>query len=316
MKSNQQCTSHIMMVRPANFGFNPETAESNAFQVNDQSLSTEQIKLKAIEEFDTFVYDLTSKGIHVEVIDDTEQPYTPDAVFPNNWITFHEDGSVITYPMQAVARRKERRDDILYELGQKYDLRMRYYLEFAEENQKYLEGTGSLILDRVNKIAYACLSPRTDAALLDKFCAITGYRSCLFHSSDEQGQDIYHTNVMMAMGDQFVVICMDSVKDESEKEMLYNQFSETEKDVIELTMAQMNSFAGNMLQLRNDQGQTFLIMSEQAFNSLRADQVERIRQYTQILYTPLYTIEKYGGGSARCMMAEIFLPLKKEINID
>lgn len=310
MKSNKQCTNHIMMVRPANFGFNPETAESNAFQVNDQSLSPEQIKLKAIEEFDTFVYDLNSKGIHVEVIEDKPEPYTPDAVFPNNWITFHEDGSVITYPMQALARRKERRDDILYQLGQKFDLHMRYYLEFAEESDLYLEGTGSMIFDRVHKIVYACLSPRTDASLVEKFCNITGYKSCLFHASDEHDQDIYHTNVMMAVGDQFVVICMDTIKDDQEKQMLYNIFQKTSKDVIELTMGQMNSFAGNMLQLCNDHGQTFLVMSEQAFNSLRADQVERIRQYTQILYTPLYTIEKYGGGSARCMMAEIFLPLK------
>jgi hypothetical protein len=308
--SNIQCTNQLMMVRPKNFGFNPETADSNAFQTNDRSLSPAEIKQKAVEEFDLMVYQLEAKGISIHVIEDSDEPVTPDAVFPNNWITFHEDGSIITYPMQALARRKERRDDIIYRLADTFKIEQRYYLEFAEEVGLFLEGTGSLIFDRVHKLAYACISPRTDKDLLERFCAITGYRPIVFEAVDQHGQQIYHTNVMMAMGDHFVVICLDSVHIPEERAMLETLFQKTGKDIIDLTMDQMNAFAGNMLQVSNDRGQTFLIMSEQAYNVLRADQVDQIKQYTQILHSPIYTIEKYGGGSARCMMAEIFLPLK------
>jgi len=310
MSNNKQCTSHILMVRPSHFGFNPETAASNSFQTNDLSMSSEEIKRKAVEEFDTFVYALRSKGIHVHIAQDTDEPVTPDAVFPNNWITFHEKGYLITYPMQAAARRLERRDDIIYSLAEKFKILKRYYLEFNEAEGRYLEGTGSMIFDRDNKIVYACLSPRTDLQLLNSFCDITGYTPCVFYSYDQNDQEVYHTNVMMTMGDQFVVICLDSVKKKEEREHLLLLFKQTNKQVIELTMEQMNAFAGNMLQLRNDQGHTFLVMSEQAYNALRADQVEQIRMFTSILHAPIYTIEKYGGGSARCMMAEVFLPLK------
>lgn len=310
MNGYKQSTSHVMMIRPIAFGFNPQTADSNAFQTNDGSLSIEEIRKKAIEEFDTFSSDLLNKGVNVFIVDDTVNDETPDAVFPNNWITTHEDGSIITYPMESPLRRLERRDDIIYKLSDKYVVKRRHYLEFYENENLFLEGTGSMIFDRLNQIVYACKSSRTDQIVLNEFCQITGYRPVLFSSVDAMGQSIYHTNVMMAMGDEFVVICMESVKDQEEKTMLYDIFNKTGKDVIELTPEQVNSFAGNMLQVLNDRGQRIMVMSEQAYNSLRADQIERIRQYAQILFAPLYTIENYGGGSARCMIAEIFLPEK------
>lgn len=308
-----QTTHHIMMVRPANFGFNTETAESNAFQTFDDSEDPEFIKEKAIVEFDTFVNDLRTRGIKVHVIEDTISPVKPDAVFPNNWITFHEDGSIVTYHMQAEVRRLERRDDIIYELSKDFELSKRFYMEQAERSDIFLEGTGSLILDRVYKIAYACLSPRTDNFLLNTFCENMGYQKAVFHAVDGDGKQIYHTNVMMALGEDFVVICMDSIPDSQEKEELLYMFEKTGKEVIPISLAQMNSFAGNMLQVRNETGETYLVMSEQAFNALRADQIETIRSFTQILHVPIYTIEKYGGGSARCMMAEIFLPEKEKL---
>jgi hypothetical protein len=313
MSISEQTSSHILMLRPANFGFNPETAESNAFQSQDQSMNPEEIRKRAVEEFDTFVNMLRGKFIHVHVYEDTEIPVKPDAIFPNNWVTFHEDGSVITYPMEAKTRRLERREDILLDLASKFDLICRYYLEPVENENRYLEGTGSMVFDRINKIVYACRSSRTDLSVLKKFAAITGYSTVSFSAVDKRNHPVYHTNVMMAIGDEFVVVCLESVSIAEERTFLNDLFSKTGKEVIEITLDQMDSFAGNMLQVKNDEGQQFLIMSEQAYNSLRADQVDQIKQFSQIISPPLYTIEKYGGGSARCMMAEIFLPVKKSI---
>ncbi len=310
MNGHEQSTSYILMVRPEAFGYNPQTAESNAFQSNDGALTNEEIRNKAREEFDTFATDLSNKGVNVMVIKDTHEPETPDAVFPNNWITTHEDGTIITYPMEAPLRRLERRDDVIYTCAEKFVVKKRHYLEFYEDDQKYLEGTGSMIFDRANKIVYSCRSTRTHPMVLNEFCQITGYRPVVFSAVDGNNHPIYHTNVMMAMGDEFVVICMESIKTEEERSRLYEIFSSTGKDVIEITFEQVNSFAGNMLQVLNSRNQRIMVMSEQAYNSLRADQIERIRQYAQILYSPLYTIENYGGGSARCMIAEIFLPEK------
>jgi len=312
MKHSKQVTSHILMIRPASFGFNVETATSNAFQQNDQTMDKLEIRKKAIDEFDTFIQTLQSKFINVHVFEDTVSPEKPDAVFPNNWITFHDDGSVVTFPMEALARRQERRDDIIYVLGEKFNIKRRFYLEFFEQEAKFLEGTGSLILDRENKIAYACSSSRTDESVLDEFCRIFDYKKYVFQATDRNHREIYHTNVMMALGVDFVVICLESISDSSQRDYISRIFDRTGKAIIEITFEQMEHFAGNMLQVCNDQGQPYLVMSEQAFNSLRADQVEHIRQYTQILSSPLYTIEKFGGGSARCMMGEIFLPLKTQ----
>ena len=298
------------MVRPANFGFNEETAASNAFQSKDDQLNAATASKKAIAEFDAFVEKLRSKGINIIVAEDTVNPVKPDAVFPNNWVTFHQNGTIITYPMLSKTRRKERRDDIIENLMADYFIGKKIELESYEEDEIILEGTGSLILDRANRLAYACLSPRTSPELLNRFCEIADYEPVAFHSVDGNGQEIYHTNVMMALGETFVVICLDTVQDESERGLLLQKFKETQKELVEITYDQMMHFAGNMLQVRNEKGATFLVMSEQAFQSLRKDQIAQIEKHTKILYSPIPTIETLGGGSVRCMMAEVFLPPK------
>jgi hypothetical protein len=306
-ESLKQTTNNLLMVRPANFGFNEQTAESNTFQNEDSGLSSQLIKQKAIDEFDEFVAVLKAKGINVHVIEDTLVPVKPDAVFPNNWVSFHQNGAVITYPILAPIRRLERRQDIIENLKSHFTIKREHHLEFFEGKNKFLEGTGSMILDRVNKIAYACISPRTDASLLEEFCLMTDYDKIQFTAVDKDDIEIYHTNVMMAIGETFVVICLDALKIEKEKEILLNSFSKTNKEIIEITFDQVLAFAGNMLQVRNDDGDTFLVMSEQAFLSLTEAQVQKISKHTNILYSPINTIETIGGGSARCMMAEIFL---------
>ena len=311
MTRNPQTTSNILMVRPANFGFNDQTAESNSFQTQDSSLNIQEIKSKALTEFDDFVSKLLSAGVNVIVAEDTDEPVKPDAVFPNNWVTFHEDGTIITYPMQSPARRLERDEAILNQIIEQFELKKRKHLEHFEDSNRYLEGTGSMILDRANKIVYACLSPRTDGLLLEKFCELTGYKNIVFHAVDNQGQDIYHTNVMMALGETFVVICLESIKDVSERQNLLNSFKITGKELIEISYEQMKAFAGNMLQVRNDKEETMLVMSQRAYESLNADQIKAIKRHTNILYSPINTIETYGGGSTRCMMAEVFLPLRQ-----
>jgi hypothetical protein len=305
-----QTSAHIMMVRPANFGFNPETAVNNAFQNTSVGLSNDELKLIAIKEFDNFVAKLQSHGVHVYVMQDGELPPKPDAVFPNNWISFHDDGSIITYPMFAPLRRLERDYRFVETLNDTFLITHKYHLEYYEEQDVYLEGTGSMIFDRPNKIVYACLSPRTDERLLDRFCEITGYEKVVFNSVDGEGQDIYHTNVMMAIGESFVVICMDTIRDEDEKQTLLNIFQNTNKEIIDITLDQMMQFAGNMLQVRNDAGDTFLVMSLTALQSLNTIQIHKIESYTKILAVDITNIETIGGGSARCMMAEVFLPIK------
>ncbi|MFK7949517.1 MAG: citrulline utilization hydrolase CtlX [Saprospiraceae bacterium] len=306
----KQTTSTILMVRPANFGFNAQTAVSNAFQHNDTSLSIKDIKELAVTEFDEFVKKLRSNGISIIVAQDSKSPVKPDAVFCNNWISTHENGTMILYPMLTENRRLERQSYVIDLIRNNYNVKR--YLDFSEHEDlgQILEGTGSMILDRVNRLVYACLSPRTDSELLNKFCEWAEYEKVVFHSVDSHGQEIYHTNVMMAMGDEFVVICMESIRDKAERKTLLNYFEKTEKTVIDLTMKQIEAFAGNMLQVENKDGKTFLVMSEQAYKSLKQDQIDLIEQFTTILYAPIYTIEKYGGGSARCMMAEVFLTKK------
>lgn len=299
-----------MMVRPANFGFNEETASNNAFQTNDTSLTSGEIQALAVKEFDALVATLTDHGIEVTVFEDSSDPVKPDAVFPNNWITSHPSGVLITYPMYAPIRRLERSQKIITNLEKRFEVQASFDFSHYEDEERFLEGTGSMILDRVNKLSYACLSPRTDMGILDKFCQLTGYKKVAFHSVDENNQDIYHTNVMMAMGDTFVVICMATIRDAREAALLAHNFEVTGKEVVDLSLAQMHAFAGNMLQVSNASGDTFLVMSEQAYQSLTDRQVRQIESHTSILYSPIPTIEKYGGGSVRCMMAELFLRKK------
>lgn len=299
------------MVRPANFGFNEETAASNAFQSRDGRLQPEDIRKNAIREFDAFVEQLRGAGVHVIVAADSAKPAKPDAVFPNNWATFHQEGFIVTYPMFAPVRRRERRRQVIDTvLREGFYSDHRVNLEFNEKINRFLEGTGSIIFDHQYRLAYACLSPRTDAGLLEELCRLLKYEQVVFHSVDAKGQDIYHTNVMMALGETFVVICLDTVRDPQERKMLEQKFGETKKEIVDITPDQMNAFAGNMLQLRNDRDETLLVMSEQAYRSLTPAQIATLERHTRLLHSPIDTIETYGGGSARCMIAEVFLPEK------
>ncbi len=299
------------MVRPANFAFNEETAASNAFQSRDGKLSAAEMRERAMQEFDGFVAQLRNAGVDVIVAEDTPTPVKTDAVFPNNWVTFHQEGFIVTYPMLSPIRRLERSDAIIETVlrkGFRSDRRLNF--ETSEPSGRFLEGTGSIIFDHQHRLAYACLSPRTDAALLEDLCQAIGYQKVVFHSVDGNGQDIYHTNVMMALGETFVVICLDTVRDPEERRILEEKFRETLKEIVDITLAQMNSFSGNMLQVRNTDGQTILVMSSQAYRALTPAQIQQLEGHTQLLHAPIDTIETYGGGSARCMMAEVFLPKK------
>jgi len=307
-----QITGHLMMIRPMNFGYNAETAKSNAFQTEPEKTgeSSNTIREKAVAEFDNFVTILENHGIKVTVIEDKNDPITPDAVFPNNWVSFHQNGATITYPMESVSRRFERNESIIDHLAETLEVHAVFNLDTYEDKGLFLEGTGSMILDRVNSIVYACLSPRTNLEVLEVFCKLMNYRKVVFHAVDGGRQPIYHTNVMMAMGETFVVVCLDSILDAKEKDTLKKYFYETKKEVINITLDQMNSFAGNMLQVKNDKNVTYVVMSSQAHASLRPDQIRHLERHTQILHAPIPTIETYGGGSVRCMMAEVFLQKK------
>lgn len=296
------------MVRPSNFGFNWDTADNNSFQKNDRRFSRKEIIEEARKEFDTFVDLLLSAGIQVHIHHEKEGASSTDSVFPNNWFSCHEDGSLITYPMFSEKRRTERESDIIHELSKKYQIKERLRLEKWEKESLFLEGTGSVVLDRQYKIAYACRSTRTNEVVLDKFCDVLGYSKFLFTALDTKGLSIYHTNVMMAVGTSFVIICLDSIKSKEQKNNLVGRFKETQKEIIGISLNQMGQFAGNVIQVKNLNDDTFLIMSTRAFNALTRGQINTIEKHTKIIHSDLKVIETYGGGSARCMIAEIFLP--------
>ncbi len=302
-----QVTNNIMMIRPKHFGFNEETAKNNSFQSNDSSLDSDTISQVALQEFDNFVEALKAKDINIHVIEDTDTPIKPDAVFPNNWISFHEDGMVLTYPMYSKLRRNERRQDIIEQIELSYIIDKNYTFEHYEDEDLFLEGTGSLILDRQNKIAYANLSQRTDLQLFEKWCILKGYEKVHFLAKDRAGNDIYHTNVMMALGRSFVVICLECVPESKEKENLLRALKTTSKDIIDISLDQVESFAGNMLQVKSNKGIPYLVMSKASWIVLSEDQKANINKHTDVILGDIPTIEKYGGGSVRCMMAEIFL---------
>ncbi|MBL7827341.1 MAG: amidinotransferase [Saprospiraceae bacterium] len=309
MQMRRQTTSNILMVRPANFAFNAETAENNAFQSRDGAMSADEMRARAVSEFDGFVAQLKAAGVQVIVAQDQPEPVKPDAVFPNNWVSFHQEGFIVTYPMYAPTRRRERSEPVIETvLAAGFKCSGRKHFESSEADALFLEGTGSIIFDHQNKLAYACLSPRTDAGLLQKLCEQLEYQPVVFHAVDANGQDIYHTNVMMALGEGFVVICLDSVRDIAERAMLETRFKNTDKEIVDISLDQMNAFAGNMLQVQNAAGDRILVMSTTAFNALTPAQVDQLTKHTQLLHAPIDTIERYGGGSARCMMAEVFLP--------
>ena len=305
-----QTSNRILMVRPAHFGYNAETAKNNAFQSKSAADKLKAPNAKARKEFDRFVTKLRKAGIVVEIWDDSAKVVKPDAIFPNNWISFHQDQSVGLYPMHAISRRKERDPKMIKWLRGNYEVETVVDFTAMEKEDVFLEGTGSLVLDRVNKVAYACLSLRTDAIMMSRFCKQFGYKKMLFNAVDQNGQDIYHTNVMMAMGDDFVVICKDSIANKEEWAELEKQFKANKKEIIVISWEQMNRYAGNMLLLRNEEGKNILVMSTRAYKSLNPKQIKQINKYAEILHSEINTIENLGGGSVRCMMAELFLEPK------
>jgi len=303
-----QVTSHVLMIRPSSFGFNSETAENNTFQTMPRVDEIAGITQKAKEEFDDFVDVLRKEGVDVTVVDDSSSPQKPDAVFPNNWISFHRDGTVITYPMYSSLRRNERRDDIIDELNTKFQIGNRLHLEYFESAERYLEGTGSLVLDRANQVAYASISDRTHQELVEEWCSKMNYIPHTFHAMSN-GKPIYHTNVMMAIASQVAVVCLECLPDENERRALKESLAEHHA-VVKITEEQVNSFTGNMLALKNRNGEELMVMSTRALSSLTSQQKEMIEKYSRIISSPINTIEDVGGGSARCMIAEIFLQPK------
>jgi hypothetical protein len=296
------------MIRPVNFGFNEETAESNAFQQHDKT-GKDSVQESALTEFNNFVTVLKANGVDVITVDDTPEPYTPDSIFPNNWVSFHSNGDIYLYPMQAENRRLERREDIINGLEDKFKVHHIVDLSRFEDEGKFLEGTGSMVLDRENKIAYACLSPRTDRNVLDIFCEQEGYTAVCFDAVDEKGKAIYHTNVMMCIGSKFVVICLDSVPNPHEKVVLTESIKNNGKELIDISFDQMNKFAGNMLEVKNKDGETLIVLSKTAYKSLNDEQKDVLTKFGKLVFSDIGTIEKNGGGSARCMMAEVHLPV-------
>lgn len=301
-----QTSKNILLIRPSNFGFNSETAASNAFQI-ELNESEEEIEQKKLQEFESFVTTLKSKGVNVFVFDDTIYPEKPDAIFPNNWVTFHSDGTVILYPIFAPNRRHERRQDIIDSLKINFSVNKILDLSKYENESKYLEGTGSIIFDHINRIAYACLSPRTDKELFVEVCDYLNYKPIYFYSHDKRGKEIYHTNVMMCVGERFSVICLDTITDKGERELVFKSLIETGHQVIDITFEQMNNFAGNMLAIQTNDNKSILALSQSSFDSLTAIQKKEIEKYSELVPLSIKTIETIGGGSARCMIAEIFL---------
>ncbi len=297
-----------MLVKPRSFGYNAETAVNNAFQAAPQQ-APEVVVRKAINEFDTFASRLRSKGVKVLVFEDTSTPVKPDAVFPNNWVSFHPDGTVVLYPMFAANRRHERRADILDELKGEYTISRIIDLSQYEAENRFLEGTGSIVFDHISKTAFACVSPRTDEQLLKELCVAINYRPLLFHAYDHGGMLIYHTNVMMCISENFAVICLEAIKDSKERKKIESGLAVNGREIVPITLSQINHFAGNMLAVNGSMG-PLLVMSQSAANCLSARQKTTLSSHCEILAMPIKTIETIGGGSARCMMAEVFLPEK------
>ena len=306
----KQITNTVLMVRPVRFRMNEETVVNNYFQ-EEMDLKNEEINRQAQQEFDAFVHKLREVGVKVIGVDDIYEQNTPDSVFPNNWITFHQNGNVAIYPMFAENRRRERREDILDKVEEEgFLIENVYDYTDAEQENIFLEGTGAMVLDRVHRKAYCALSPRADEELFIEFCEDFEYTPVIFKAYQQVNNEqlpIYHTNVMMALGVDFAVVCLDTITDKSERKNLLHHLKEDKKEVINITPEQMCQYAGNMLQVQGKDS-TYLVMSDTAYNALSPQQIQTIEKYTQILHSNLETIETCGGGSARCMLAEVFNP--------
>ena len=311
----QQITDTILMVRPVNFRMNEQTAVNNYYQKVLDNITPQTVQQQALQEFDAFVKKLQSVGINVVVIQDTKEPDTPDSIFPNNWISFHESGDVALYPMFAENRRLERREDVL-ELLENEGFHIENIVDYtsAEEEDIFLEGTGSLLLDRKHGKAYCALSPRADEELFIEFCEDFEFTPVVFtayQTVDGKRMPIYHTNVIMCLGEDFAVICLDCIDDKAECKNVLKNLKDDGKEVIVITEEQVVQFAGNMLHVKNKEGKRFVVMSNAAYQSLTKEQIQKLEKHGELLYSSLDTIEACGGGSARCMMAEVFLPKNK-----
>lgn len=307
--TEQQLANTVVMVRPARFLSNPETAASNRFQ-HAGAIPAERLQSQAVDEFEGLASELRGAGIEVIVFDDTLEPHTPDAVFPNNWVSFHADGRVVLYPMEAANRRLERRPDIVAALAEQHGFAVSEIIDLSahEERGQYLEGTGSLVLDRLNRIAYACLSSRTHLEPLGEFAQRMDYDVVAFDAVDPNGIPVYHTNVLMSVGEELAFICDGAIGNSDQRQAVLARLSETGRDVISLSYAQLAAFAGNMLELRDRDGKRQLVMSTQAYRSLDAVQTRRVIENGGVITSSLDTIEAAAGGSARCMLAEVHLP--------
>ena len=308
----KQTTNTILMIRPIGFRMNEQTAVNNYYQKVLEELLPETVNAKAQKEFDDYVEKLRSYGVNVIVISDTEEYDTPDSIFPNNWISFHKNGNVVIYPMFAKNRRNERREDVLDRLEEEGFL-IKNVIDYtsAEEDEIFLEGTGSLLLDRVSQKAYCALSPRAHEDLFIEFCEDFECNPVLFTANqtvEGERKAIYHTNVMMCLAENFAVICLSSIDDKKERKNVIKHLKEDGKEIIDITEEQVNNFAGNMLQVLGKDNQRYLVMSQAAYDSLTPNQIQRIEKHCPIISSSLDTIEACGGGSARCMMAEVFLP--------
>lgn len=308
----EQLTNEILMIEPRYFGYNPDAAGTNSYMEAGIGTEAHHVSERALAEFDNFVTKLTEAGVKVVRVKDTETPHTPDAVFPNNWFSTHPDegGTVVLYPMLPENRRLERRPDIIESLHKDHGYQIKSVIDLSpsEKNGEILEGTGSMVLDRVHKVVYASKSPRTTELALEDFAKRMGFRTVLFETRNQLGinDQIYHTNVIMSVGESFAVVCLDAVTEN--KDGLIASLMETGHEIITIDNAQMNAFAGNMLEVKDAEGNPLIVMSESAHQSLTGEQIDKLSKHGKILNVPLGTIEKHGGGSARCMMAELFLP--------
>jgi hypothetical protein len=301
-----QNTAQLLVIQPVNFGFNSETAVNNSFQKNMDG----DVQQQALEEFNAFITMLINNKIDLTVIEDSAEPLTPDSIFPNNWISFHDDGRIFLYPMFAVNRRKERKSAVIETIKANFEVKEIIDLSSSEANDLFLEGTGSMVLDRKNKIAYACLSPRTNEKILHEFCSMAGFTPITFKAADSKGNEIYHSNVMMCIADSYAVICLASIANDAGKKELINSLEKTGKEIIDISLEQLEHFAGNMLQVKNMDDEVLLVMSTQAYHALTTVQTATLQEHNRIIHSALNTIETVGGGSARCMLAEIFLQKK------
>jgi hypothetical protein len=310
--NEQQSAADVLMIRPLQFAGNPQTADSNRFQHSATHLSAAQVQTAALREFEALAEALRAAGVSVHAFDDTPQPHTPDSIFPNNWVSFHADGTVVLYPMLAENRRQERRSDLPEALSSRLGFRVARVLDLThhEGGGKFLEGTGSLVLDRRHRVAYACVSPRTDLDVLGDFAQQLDYDVVSFEAMDAGGAAIYHTNVLMCVGERFAAVCPDCIR-ESERAAVLGALRATGHELVELSMEQLGAFAGNMLELRSSRGGSLVAMSHTALQSLSVQQRATIERLGgPIVAAAIPTIETLGGGSVRCMLAEIHLPKK------